>query len=191
MECAKCKGQDVSTRFVPKCNKTEQAILIYLAVALECDQPVLESIFLTSFASISTGKGKWKSQNKWICRLSSKIIQRMASEFPDAEVLPESVSDSAPSVKKCHVRKIDQNVRFRWKIGNWGFFIQFDWNHQIGFGVMFFNALVHYFGFNDNNDSRFLRDNLKGKRIGYLYFDRFIDENFKQIKTMIGYKHPS
>jgi hypothetical protein len=76
----------MNNHFSPVCLPEKQRVLLYFGVVLECDGPILEAVFYTSFANTtmtSNAIAVWDSMaNLMIGYLFHKISNRIDDNFP-------------------------------------------------------------------------------------------------------------
>jgi len=76
----------MNDHFAPVCLPEKQRVLLYFGVVLECDYPILEAVFYTSFANTATTSAEiieWGViADLTMVHLGEKIEGRVKTDFP-------------------------------------------------------------------------------------------------------------
>lgn len=182
MECSKCKGKDLSFRLVPRCDIDKQPILIYLAVALGCDQPIIEAVFFATYALLGIRSGPGCAEYKWICRVTNLLSERIWTLFPNAifKVGQWGWARSDTQWKPHFPRQSE----FIWVVSEWTFRLEFFGEQRLCLRVQHFKARRDriFELFNDGQFLRYSTESFKNRKIGYYGLHALIDRQLRRFK---------
>jgi hypothetical protein len=182
MECPDCMGKELGPCLVPRCDFHEQAILMYLAVALDCDQPVIEAIFFASYARLGIRRGLGRIEAKWICRMSTFLFNKISTIFPKAEFSISQWVWVRPDTK--WLPHFPRQSQFTWTISEWQIRLEFFGDHRLSVGATRYAAKMErkFELFNDGQYLRHSTERFLNRKIPYYGLDELIDRQLRRFK---------